>query len=130
MTHTPAELAALPTAPTVSHALGEAANHTADGAIPALCRSVYGSANPADYAAIVSPEHTLAWSLALLAAARIIDPAVSSEWPDSSWGALRLAVTVEDAHRIVTGWTEGKSVEDVAALFHAAANEARDAETA
>jgi hypothetical protein len=49
MSITPAQLAALPTAPTPSVALREAARHTADGPILALYRAVYGSTNPNDY---------------------------------------------------------------------------------
>ncbi|MFD8088577.1 hypothetical protein [Streptomyces malaysiensis] len=128
MTITPAELAGLATAPTVSRALDDAARYVADGVIPALCRAVYGSVDPSDYAVIVSAEHTLAWGIALIAAARIIDPAISGAWPDSSWGAERLAVTVGDAHRAVTGWAEGRASLEMAELFRAAAREIREVE--
>jgi hypothetical protein len=125
----PAQLGALPTAPTVSTALLDAAAAASAGAIPALCKGVYGSADPDDYAAIVSPEHVLAWGLALIAAARIIDPAVSSSWPDSSWPAARTAETVGAAHRILTEWAEGRTAQDIADLYVAASREVRRAES-
>lgn len=128
MTLSPAEIAALPTAPTTSSALLEAAHHASIGPIPALCRAVYGSANPDDYAAIVSPEHVLAWGLALIASARIIDPAVSAAWPEPTWPATRTADTVGTAHRILTEWAGGRTERDLAALFTAASLEVRAAE--
>jgi hypothetical protein len=129
MSLSPTELADLATAPAVSSALLEAALHTSMGPIEALCKGVYGSADPDDYAAIVSPEHVLAWGVALIASARIIDPAVSASWPDSSWPAARTAETVGAAHRILTEWAEGRAVQDVADLYVAASREVRRTES-
>lgn len=128
MSISPAELADLPTAPTVSSALDAAANYAADGPILALTRAVYGSTNSADYAAVVSPEHTLAWSTAIIAAARIIDPAVTSDWPDASWDADRFGLVLLEAHPLVTNWAEARPPEELAALFHAAARDIRNVE--
>lgn len=128
MSISPAELAALPTAPTVSAALDDAARYAPDGAICALSRAVYGSDNPSDYAALVSPEHTLAWATAIIAAARIIDPAVSSDWPDDTWCEDRFGATVGEAHRKLTGWAEGRPAPELAELFRTAAREVREAE--
>ncbi|MCY0928290.1 hypothetical protein OTB20_19235 [Streptomyces sp. H27-H1] len=128
MTLSPAELALLPTAPTVSSALREASRHAALGPIPALCKAVYGSADPDDYAAVISPEHVLAWGLAIIASARVIDPAVSAAWPDQSWPAGRTADTVGTAHRLLTEWAELRNKRDLAALFAAASREVREAE--
>lgn len=128
MTLSPGEIAALPTAPTASSALLEAATYASIGPIPALCKAVYGSADPDDYAAIISPEHVLAWGLAIIASARVIDPAVSVSWPDPTWPAGRTACTVEAAHRILTGWAEGRAAHDLATLFMTAAREVRQAE--
>ncbi|KOU20979.1 hypothetical protein ADK52_25710 [Streptomyces sp. WM6372] len=124
----PAELALLSTAPTVSAALLDAAGAAPAGAIPGLCKGVYGSADPDDYAAIVTPEHVLSWGVALIASARVIDPAVSTSWPDRSWSAGRTAETVGAAHRILTEWAEGRSARDVADLYVAASREVRRAE--
>lgn len=128
MTISPAELAALPTAPTVSSALITAARYAHEGPIDALSRAVYGSTNSSDYAAFTSPEHTLAWATAILAAARIIDPAVSSDWPDATWDEDRFAIVVLEAHPLLTGWAEGRSSQELADLFRAAAREVREAE--
>jgi len=128
VTISPAELAALPTAPTVSSALDDVARYAPDGAIDALTRAVYGSANSSDYAAVVSPEHTLAWATAIIAAARVVDPAVCSEWPNATWDEDRFAITVREAHPLLTGWAEGRPSLELAELFRAAAREVREAE--
>jgi hypothetical protein len=128
VTISPAELASLPTAPTVSSALDDASRYAYEGPIDALSRAVYGSVNPSDYAAFVRPEHTLAWATAILAAARIIDPAVSPGWPDASWDADRFAIVVREAHPLLTGWAESRSPLALAELFRAAAREVREAE--
>lgn len=130
MNTTPAELAALPTAPTVSRALIDATRYTDAGLIDALCKAVYGSTNPSDYAAVVSPEHVLSWGIALVAAARTIDPAVSASWPDASWDAVRLADAVERAHRVATGWADERSPGEVAYLLRTAAADVGAAERA
>jgi hypothetical protein len=124
----PAELAALPTAPTVSAALDDAARYADDGAILALSRAVYGSTNPADYAAVVSPEHTLAWATGIIATARIIDPAISSDLPDGSWDEDRFGGVVLEAHQLLTGWAEARPSEELADLFRTAARDVRDHE--
>lgn len=128
MSISPAELAALPTAPTVSIALADAAQYVTDGPILALSRAVYGSVNSSDYAAFATPEHTLAWATAIIAAARIVDPAVSSDWPDGTWCEDRFGATVGDAHRLLTAWAKGRPSADLAELFRAAAREVREAE--
>ncbi|MFJ7023238.1 hypothetical protein ACIQUW_33245 [Streptomyces sp. NPDC101117] len=128
MSISPAELAALPTAPTVSSALNDAARYTGDGAILALSRAVYGSTNPDDYVVLASPEHTLAWGMALVAAARTLDPAVASEWPDATWNEDLWADTVFRAHKAVTAWVDGQDPTVVADLFRAAARDIRSAE--
>jgi hypothetical protein len=128
VTLSPAELAALPTAPTVSGALNDAARYVQDGPIGALSKAVYGSANSTDYAVFTTPEHTIAWGVGLVCVARRIDPAVSSEWPDASWGAERFATTVGEAHRTLTDWAEGHTAAELAELFRTTAHEVRATE--
>lgn len=137
MTISVAELAYLPTAPTVSKALKDAALRAADGPIDALTGSVYGSTNPADYAGIVTPEHTLAWAVALIATARVlyqlaghgtVSPETVQGWPDNFGDAGRFSNAVGDAHRSLTSWAMSHSVQEVAGLFLAAAEEAEGAE--
>lgn len=124
----PAELAALPTAPTLSRALTEAARYAGQGPIDALSRAVYGTTTPGDHLAVITPEHTIAWGLALIAAARRISTAVSAEWPDATWDAGRFAGAVEDAHRALTAWADAHDPGELAELFRTAGREARFAE--
>lgn len=124
-----AELAQSPTAPTVSHALETAARHTADGPIPALCQAVYGSANPDDYAGVVSPEHVIAWGAALITAARLIDPAICPGGWQIPTDAGRFSGMVGDAHRALTAWAGEHTRAQMSGLFLAAADKAREEET-
>lgn len=122
---TPAELAALPTAPTLSAALAEAARYADEGPITALSRAVYGTTTPGDHLAVITPEHTICWGVAIFATARRISTAVGAEWPDASWDAGRFSTTVEAAHRALTAWAEEHEVEELAGLFRTAGQEAR-----
>jgi hypothetical protein len=128
MSMTPSELAALPTAPTLSRALTESARYADQGPIDALSRAVYGTTTPGDHLAVITPEHTIAWGLAIFATARRISVSVGEEWPDPSWDAGRCAETVEGAHRALTAWAAEHNPKQLAALFLDAAQETRLAE--
>ncbi|WP_405591476.1 hypothetical protein [Streptomyces sp. NBC_01190] len=124
MTMTPAELAALPTAPTLSSTLAEATRYVGEGPLPALSKSVYGSADPANYAAFTTPEHTVALGTALIATARRLNPALGKEWPDSSWSTGRFSATVKDARDALIAWAKDHTPAELATLFRIAAHEA------
>lgn len=125
-----AELAQSPTAPTVSRALEQAAQDAQDGPIPAITRAVHGSTNPDDYAAVASPAHVIAWGVALITAARLIDPAIRPDGQQiPTWDAGRFASMVGGAHRALTAWAGEHTRAQLSGLFLAAADKAREEET-
>lgn len=125
MTMTPAELAALPTVPTLSAALADAARYADQGPINALDLAVYGTTNPGEHISVITPEHTICWALAIFATARRVSPAVNAEWPDASWDAGRFSNITGDAHRALTAWAGEHSPEELAGAFRETAQETR-----
>ncbi|MEU5490259.1 hypothetical protein AB0G98_21290 [Streptomyces sp. NPDC020196] len=128
MTMSPSQLAALPTAPTLSEAFREASRHAHEGPVDALTRAFYGSTNPCDYASLVTPEHTIAWGAAVIATAYRISPLVNTEWPDSAWDATTFAEAVSCAHRELTAWANRSRTEELSGLFRQVARQALNVE--
>lgn len=123
------ELAALPTAPTVSKALGEAARYTDQGPILALRKAFFGSTNSDDFIAAITPEYAIAEGVALVVVASLIDPEVGrDDWPTAAWPACLFAERVGEAHVLITGWALTHSQVELGHLFEAAADRARAAE--
>lgn len=124
-----ADLAALPTAPTVSAALDEAAQHTDLGPFPALRRAIHGSTSYKDAALTVTPEHAIAEGAAIFVVAGLIAPEVRKVGPlDSDWNATTTAVAVGYAHGVLDTWAKAHTARQLAHLFEAAADRARTAE--
>lgn len=125
------ELAALPTAPTLSKGLREAAAYVDQGPHLALRRALFGTTTFEDFAAVITPEHAIAEGVALIVIGGMVDPEVTDQgWPDASWGAGYFAQRVRHAHQILTDWTATHSDERLAHLFEAAADRARAMEVA
>ncbi|OQQ13015.1 hypothetical protein B0675_40060 [Streptomyces sp. M41(2017)] len=125
MTLSVAELAALPTAPTISTGLAEAAAYAVDGPIMALRRALFGTATFEDFAAVITPDHAIAEGVALILLGGLVDPEVTDQgWPDISWQAGYFAQRVARAHKAVTGWAATHTSEQLAHLFEAAADRA------
>lgn len=120
------ELAALPTAPTVSRALREAVTYADQGVHQALRRAMFGSATFEDFVATLTPEHAIAEGVALILVGGMVDPDVTDYgWPDTAWGASYFAERVRRAHQAVTGWADSHTAEQLAHLFEAAADRAQ-----
>lgn len=129
MTLSLAELAALPTAPTVSRVLAEAAGYVAEGPFFALRRAVHGTTEYRDFATAATPEHAIAEGAALFVVAGLIDPGVRKVGPlDADWDARATAIAVGHSHRVLDGWAKQHTAEQLAHLFQAAADRARTAE--
>lgn len=125
------ELAALPTAPTISTALREAAGYADHGPFLALRRALFGTTTYEDFIAVITPEHAIAESVALILIGGMVDPEVTDQgWPDDSWGAHDFAQRVGHAHRAISGWVESHTSEQLAHLFEAAADRAQAMEAA
>lgn len=125
------ELAALPTAPTISKGLREAAAYADHGPHLALRRALFGATTYEDFAAIITPEHAIAEGVALILIGGMVDPEVTDQgWPDASWGAWDFAQCVARAHDAVTGWAASHTGEQLAHLFEAAADRAQAMEAA
>ncbi|MGQ4513643.1 hypothetical protein [Streptomyces sp. DW26H14] len=119
MTLSLAELAALPTAPTVSAVLAEATRYVADGPLTALRRAVHGS----------TPEHLAAEGQAVFVVAGLITRNVDKVGPlDAAWGPTNTAIAVDYSRQVVDAWAKTHSVDHLAHLFKAAADRARTAE--
>ncbi|WP_328632041.1 hypothetical protein [Streptomyces sp. NBC_00356] len=126
-----AELAELPTAPTISHALRDAAIHADQGIHQALRRSLFGSVTFEDFAATVTPEHVIAEGIALIIIGGLVDPDVTDQgWPDSTWNASYFSQRVHQAHIAATGWAASHTTQQLAHLLEAAADRAKTMEAA
>ncbi len=125
------ELAALPTAPTISKGLREAAAFADHGPHLALRRALFGTITFEDFAAIITPEHAIAEGVALILVGGMVDPEVTDQgWPDATWGAHDFAQRVGHAHQVLTDWAAAHTDEQLAHLFEAAADRARAVEVA
>ena len=131
MTMSVTELAALPTAPTISKGLREAASYADHGPFMALRRALFGATAFEDFAAVITPEHAIAEGVALILVGGLVDPEVTDQgWPDETWPAGYFAQRVERAHEAVSGWAATHTSERLAHLFEAAADRAQAMETA
>ncbi|MFD5940236.1 hypothetical protein [Streptomyces griseus] len=123
------ELAELPTAPTISRGLREAASYADQGPFRALRRALFGTTTFEDFIAVITPEHAIAEGVALIVLGGLIDPEVTDRgWPDSSWDAGYAAERVGHAHQIIGRWADSHSEQQLAHLFEAAADRARTLE--
>lgn len=126
MTISVAELAALPTVPTLSRALQEAAQYADHGPHLAIRRALFGATTFDDYAAIITPEHAIAEGIAFIVVGGLINPEITDHgWPDQTWEAGYFAERVRHAHEALTGWTATHTTEQLAHLFEAAADRAQ-----
>ncbi|MFE6355901.1 hypothetical protein ACFVOO_23970 [Streptomyces rochei] len=131
MTVSVAELAALPTAPTISRGLREAAGYADHGPLLALRRALFGTVTFEDYAAVITPEHAIAEGVALIVIGGLVDPDVTDQgFPDASWGASYFAERVGRAHQAVTGWAATHNELQLTHLLQAAADRAQTLESA
>ncbi|MDH6610265.1 hypothetical protein M2164_005900 [Streptomyces sp. SAI-208] len=125
------ELAELPTAPTLSRALTEAATHAGQGPHLALRRALFGTTTFEDFAAIITPEHAIAEGVALILIGGMVDPEITDHgWPDATWEAWQFAQRVARAHNAIAGWAASHTSQQLAHLFEAAADRARQMENA
>jgi len=125
------ELAGLPTAPTLSRALREAARYADQGPHQALRRALFGTTTFDDFAAVITPEHAIAEGVALIVIGDLVDPQVTDQdWPDSTWSAGYFAQRVARAHQAVTGWAEAHTTDQLAHLLEATADRAHTMEAA
>ncbi|WP_127468681.1 hypothetical protein [Streptomyces sp. B27] len=123
------ELAELPTAPTISRGLREAASYADQGPFHALRRALFGTSTFEDFITVITPEHAIAEGVALIVLGGLIDPEVTDHgWPDSTWGAAHFAERVGHAHRIISRWADSHTEQQLAHLFEAAADRARTLE--
>ncbi|NEA52376.1 hypothetical protein [Streptomyces sp. SID10815] len=130
MTMSVTELAALPTAPTISKGLREAARYADHGLFLALRRALFGTTNFDDFVAVVTPEHAIAEGVALIVLGGLVDPEVTDQgWPDATWTAGYFAQRVGHAHEVVAGWNAAHTEQQLAHLFEAAADRAQQMET-
>ena len=131
MTMSVTELAELPTAPTISRGLREAAQYADHGLFLALRRALFGSITFEDFFATVTPEHAIAEGVALILLGGLVDPEVTDHgWPDASWDAGYFSQRVGHAHEALSGWAGTHSSEQMAHLFEAAADRAHAMEAA
>lgn len=123
------ELAELPTAPTISRGLREAAAYADQGPFYALRQALFGTTTFEDFITVITPEHAIAEGVALIVLGGLIDPEVTDHgWPDSTWGAAHFAERVGHAHRIIGWWADSHSEQQLAYLFESAADRARTLE--
>lgn len=123
MTMSVTELAALPTAPTVSKVLAEAARYADDGPYAALHRAVYGSTDYANFIAAVTPEHAITEGVALIAVASLINPEVRvAVHPNTTWSAGAFSNTVRHAHQVIGAWAGRHTAVQLAHLLEATAD--------
>ncbi|MFE7233954.1 hypothetical protein ACFVAF_25455 [Streptomyces sp. NPDC057596] len=131
MTMSVTELAALPTAPTLSRGLREAAQYAGHGPHMALRRALFGTTTFEDFAAVITPEHAIAEGVALIVVGGLVDPEVTDQgWPDATWPAGYFAQRVRRAHEAVSGWAADHTTEQLAHLLEAAADRAQAMEAA
>jgi hypothetical protein len=125
------ELAALPTAPTLSKGLREAAQFADCGPFLALRRALFGTTTFEDFIAVITPEHAIAEGVALVLIGGMVDPDITDQgWPDATWSAQRFAQRVGRAHQALTEWAATHTTEQLAHLFEAAADRAKAMEAA
>ncbi|MYY79719.1 MULTISPECIES: hypothetical protein [unclassified Streptomyces] len=125
------ELATLPTAPTISVGLREAASYADLGPHMALRRALFGTTTFEDFAAVITPEHAIAEGVALIVLGGLVNPDVTDEGlPDATWTAGYFAERVGHAHETITGWASTHTSEQLAHLFEAAADRAKSLENA
>jgi hypothetical protein len=125
------DLAELPTAPTLSRGLTEAAQHAEEGLFLALRRGLFGSTTFEDFITVITPEHAIAEGLALILLGGLVDPEVTDEgWPDETWDAAYFSNRVGQAHRAAGGWAATHTAQQLTHLFEAAADRARQMEQA
>lgn len=123
------ELAELPTAPTVSRGLRDAAAHADQGPFQALRRALFGTTTFEDFAAVITPEHAIAEGVALIILGGLVDPEVTDHgWPDATWAAGYFAHRVGHAHQVINGWAATHTGQQLAHLFEAAADRAQTME--
>lgn len=123
------ELAELPTAPTISRGLREAASYADQGPFHALRRALFGTTTFEDFIAVITPEHAIGEGVALIVLGGLIDPEVTDRgWSDSTWDAGYTAERVGHAHRVISGWADSHTETQLAHLFEAAADRARTLE--
>lgn len=131
MTMSVTELADLPTAPTISKGLREAATYADHGPFLALRRALFGTTTFEDFAAVITPEHAIAEGVALILIGGMVDPEVTDHgWPDETWDAAYFSQRVGQAHQAVSGWTATHTEQQLAHLFEAAADRAQAMEAA
>lgn len=131
MTMSVTELAALPTAPTISKGLREAARYADHGPHMALRRALFGATTFEDFAAVITPAHAIAEGVALILVGGMVDPEVTDQgWPDETWQAGYFAQRVARAHEAVSGWAATHTEQQLAHLLEAAADRAHAMETA
>lgn len=131
MTMSVTELAALPTAPTISRGLREAAQYADHGVHLALRRALFGTTTFNDFVAVITPEHAIAEGVALIVVGGMINPDVTDHgWPDDSWHAGYFSQRVRHAHEALTGWAADHTSEQLAHLLEAAADRAHAMEAA
>lgn len=119
------ELAELPTAPTISRGLREAATYADQGPFLALRRALFGTTTFEDFVTVLTPEHAIAEGVALIVLGGLVDPEVTDQgWPDDTWGAAQFAQRVGHAHEVVSRWAAERSGQQLARLFEAAADRA------
>jgi hypothetical protein len=125
------ELAELPTAPTVSRALREAARYADQGLHQALRRALFGTNTFEDFVAVITPEHAIAEGVALILVGGMVDPQVTDHgWPDATWTASHFSQRVRRAHQTLTGWAADHTTEQLAHLLEAAADRVQTMEEA
>jgi hypothetical protein len=120
------ELAELPTAPTISRGLREAAAYAAQGPFPALRQALFGTTTFEDFAATITPEYAIAEGVALIVLGGLVDPEVTDQgWPDATWGAGYFSQAVYHAHQVIACWAATHTEQQLAYLLEAAADRAR-----
>ncbi|MFD5910272.1 hypothetical protein ACFWHL_16295 [Streptomyces massasporeus] len=125
------ELAELPTAPTLSRALREAARYADQGPHQALRRALFGTTTFEDFIAVVTPEHAIAEGVTFIVVGGLVDPDVTDHgWPDGTWEASYFSQRVRQGHQALTGWAATHTTEQLAHLFEAAADRAQTMEAA
>jgi hypothetical protein len=125
------ELAALPTAPTISKGLREAASYADYGPILALRRALFGTITFEDFVTVITLEHAIAEGVALILVGGLVDPEVTDHgWPDASWADGYFAQRVAHAHEVVINWAATHTDEQLAHLIEAAADRAQAMEAA
>lgn len=126
MTISISELADLPTVPTLSRALREAAGYADHGPHVALRRALFGATTFEDFAAVITPEHAIAEGVAFIVVGGLVDPDVTDQgWPDKTWQAGYFANRVGRGHAALTDWAATHTTAQLAHLFEAAADRAQ-----